>query len=85
MNEPFVDLTHYLALTDCEHPDEQDQALRSETARALSRLRLPGIDTDGCLEEWGPEYHGSELGHRHLSHLYGVYPGTRLTARTHPD
>ena len=53
--------------------------VKSETAdeaeAALKRLRPLGIDSKGRLMEWNGEFDETEPGHRHLSHLYGVYPG----------
>ena len=40
------------------------------------RTRLPKLSTDsqGRLNEWDKEREEVEPGHRHLSHLYGLYP-----------
>jgi len=48
------------------------------------RTKLPGfrIGTDGRLLEWDRELTESELGHRHLSHLYGVFPSELFTPET---
>ncbi|MCL2352873.1 MAG: glycoside hydrolase family 95 protein [Firmicutes bacterium] len=52
------------------------------------RSRLPdfGIGRDGRLLEWNEEKTEApdELGHRHLSHLYGVYPSDLFTAEARP-
>lgn len=37
------------------------------------------IGTDGRLLEWNEEFEESEPGHRHLSHLYGLYPSDIFT------
>jgi alpha-L-fucosidase 2 len=42
---------------------------------ALPRLAGPKIGADGRLLEWADEREESEPHHRHVSHLYGVYPG----------
>lgn len=36
------------------------------------------VGKDGTLQEWCEDFAQNDLGHRHLSHLLGVYPGTRL-------
>ena len=50
------------------------------------RERLPEfkIGEDGRLLEWNEEKteRENELGHRHLSHLYGVYPSALFTSET---
>lgn len=33
------------------------------------------IGSDGRLMEWTEEFEEPEPGHRHISHIYGVYPG----------
>ncbi|MBS1669293.1 MAG: glycoside hydrolase family 95 protein [Bacteroidetes bacterium] len=38
-------------------------------------LLQPGIAEDGRLMEWAKPFKEVEPGHRHLSHLYAVYPG----------
>ena len=37
------------------------------------------IGRDGRLLEWDKEYEESEVQHRHLSHLFGLYPGNDFT------
>ncbi len=33
----------------------------------------------GTIQEWIEDYEEVEPGHRHISHLFGLYPGTRIT------
>lgn len=60
----------------------------TEAAERLSnrvrRLARPGIDGDGLLTEWVHSFPPAEPGHRHLSHLYGVFPGDRVTINRDP-
>jgi len=42
---------------------------------AMPRLAKPKIGADGRLLEWAAEREEAEPHHRHVSHLYGVYPG----------
>ncbi|MEU6858046.1 glycoside hydrolase N-terminal domain-containing protein [Glycomyces sp. NPDC046736] len=42
---------------------------------ALPRLAGPRIGADGRVLEWAAEREEAEPHHRHVSHLYGVYPG----------
>lgn len=39
----------------------------------------------GRLMEWYKDFEDAEPGHRHLSHLVGVYPGTHITKEKSPD
>ncbi|WP_294437655.1 glycoside hydrolase family 95 protein [uncultured Victivallis sp.] len=46
---------------------------------ALPRLKKPAIGAAGELLEYGEDFEEFEPRHRHLSHLYGVYPGNEFT------
>jgi alpha-L-fucosidase 2 len=59
--------------------------LAARCRAALADLRLPGRDAAGRLAEWAGDLAPTELDHRHLSHLYGVFPGDRLTATAEPE
>ena len=56
---------------------EVDQALIAEWEDSLSRLYPFRIGSEGQLQEWFRDFAESEPGHRHVSHLYGLYPGNR--------
>jgi alpha-L-fucosidase 2 len=51
------------------------------------RKRLPNyqIGSNGQLQEWSVDFPESEPDQRHMSHLYGVYPGTQITAQAMPE
>ena len=40
------------------------------------------INSYGGIQEWIADYREEEPGHRHMSHLFGLYPGTTLTGDT---
>ena len=48
-------------------------------------LREPSVAADGRLQEWWEEFAEPEPGHRHLSHLFAVYPGDEVTPRSTPE
>ncbi len=50
-----------------------------------SRLATTKIGADGRILEWGTELEEYELGHRHISHLYGIYPSDILTEQKYID
>jgi alpha-L-fucosidase 2 len=56
-----------------------------EVERALTRLRLPQIGSDGRLMEWSEEFAEAEPGHRHVSHLFALHPGNQITLRGTPE
>ncbi len=51
----------------------------------MDDLALPAIGSQGQLLEWSREYPEREPHHRHLSHLYGVYPGSSIRLETDPE
>ena len=51
----------------------------------LSHLKKPELNSDGSLMEWNREVEEVEPGHRHISHLYGLYPGHTITVEKTPE
>lgn len=45
----------------------------------LVHIKKPGLNSDGSLMEWNEEVPEVEPGHRHISHLYGLFPGHTFT------
>lgn len=39
----------------------------------------------GQLLEWMEDYEEPEPGHRHISHLYGLYPGNSISKECTPN
>lgn len=55
-------------------------------AAKLPQLAPPGrISQDGSLMEWLEDYKQTEVTHRHVSHLYGLYPASLITPESTPD
>jgi len=59
----------------------------SAVRSALSRLPPMVISSKtSAVQEWGSnDFEETELGHRHISHLYALYPGHTLTASSDPE
>ena len=51
----------------------------------LAHLKKPSLNSDGSLMEWNREVKEVEPGHRHISHLYGLYPGHSITVEKNPE
>lgn len=51
---------------------------------ALKRVPPPPIGADGRLMEWHKPFEEVWKGHRHKSHLYGLYPGRQITVAGTP-
>ena len=55
-----------------------------EVAAALPRLPAMRVGRHGQLQEWLEDYDEWEPGHRHLSHLFAVFPGDGITEASDP-
>ncbi|CAH1222117.1 hypothetical protein PAECIP111892_05107 [Paenibacillus auburnensis] len=64
---------------------EKDNEFQLQLEEVLSRLMPLQISEDGRLQEWIEDFKESEPGHRHVSHLYGLYPGDLINERDTPE
>ncbi len=62
-----------------------DAALCGEVAAALPRLAPSQIGRRGELQEWLQDWGDLEAKHRHISHLYGVFPSRQITPEATPE
>jgi len=62
-----------------------DAGFRERLARALALLPPLLVGKQGQLQEWLEDYAEAQPDHRHLSHLYSLYPGDRITPRGTPE
>ena len=61
----------------------EELAFKRELEQAMAKLQPYQISqTDGRLLEWPEEFKEQHSGHRHLSHLYALYPGDTINAST---
>ena len=56
-----------------------ENALYLAVCKQLQKLYGYHISKDGSICEWDSEYEEAEITHRHLSHLYGLFPGNEIT------
>jgi alpha-L-fucosidase 2 len=64
-----------------------DQELVEKIATARARLAPLQIGAEGQLQEWLKDWDmgpGVDLHHRHVSHLYGLYPSAQIDLRRTP-
>jgi alpha-L-fucosidase 2 len=64
---------------------ETDAELRSELDKAAKRLPPLQIGKRGQLQEWIEDYAETEPQHRHVSHLYSLYPGHDISLKSTPE
>ena len=62
----------------------RDDDLVQRVREARGQLLGPQVGPDGRLMEWAQEFKDSEPGHRHLSHLFALYPGRQITPHGTP-
>lgn len=63
---------------------ETDTLFRETLVAKRSRLMPTTIGKDGRILEWLQEYEEVEPHHRHVSHLYGLYPGNEISLEHTP-
>ena len=66
---------------------DQDAALLEQIAAARARLAPDRIGAQGQLQEWLEDWDASakDPHHRHVSHLYAVYPSSQVNLRDTPE
>ena len=78
-----VEIAHEL-LTACIRAAKilgQDAAFQKQLAATLKQLPPLRIGKRyNTIQEWIEDYEETEPGHRHVSHLFGLFPGTMITA-----
>ncbi|ATC64467.1 hypothetical protein CMV30_11155 [Nibricoccus aquaticus] len=62
-----------------------DPELQKELAEKTARLIPTRIAKDGRVMEWIEEYAEADPQHRHISHLWGLYPGDEISATRTPE
>ncbi|KAI4971219.1 hypothetical protein ZWY2020_002133 [Hordeum vulgare] len=64
---------------------KSDTPLVQKIKEALPRLPQNTIAKDQTLVEWAQDFKDPEPSHRHLSHLFGLYPGHTITMQGNPE
>lgn len=62
-----------------------DEELRTQAQSAAKRLPPFKVGKTGALQEWNEDYDETEPGHRHISHLFALYPDEQITLRGTPE
>lgn len=63
-----------------------DTELQKSLQHKLSLLPPAGrVSKDGRIMEWIEDYKETDQQHRHISHLYGLYPASLITVDATPD
>jgi alpha-L-fucosidase 2 len=62
-----------------------DNEFRARVAAARDRLPPLAIGKYGQIQEWLEDYGEQEPGHRHISQLFALMPGSQITPRRTPE
>ena len=63
----------------------EDKELTDTIKSQLNLLYPYQIGKYGQLQEWASDYQEADPKHRHLSHLYGIYPGNQIHMKKTPE
>jgi alpha-L-fucosidase 2 len=63
----------------------EDAAFLKQVEDARGKLPPFAIGKLGQLQEWQRDYDEAEPGHRHISHLWALFPGTQISLEHTPD
>ena len=76
---------HFLIIVS-KHQESLSQIMNLPPDLSEVKKRLPPvrINSKGVIQEWINDYDEPEPGHRHMSHLLGLYPLSQFTPET-PD
>ena len=59
-----------------------DPEMKKEAEKVLLKMPPIKIGKHGNIQEWMQDYDEVEIGHRHISHLFALYPGWEITPDT---
>ena len=76
-------LTQYLRMS--EIVGQEDEDFREITEDLLGKLPPIRIGRHGQIMEWAEDYEEAEPGHRHISHLYALYPSEQISVYNTPE
>ena len=63
----------------------EDPKFLEQVKDSLGKLPPFEIGHHGQLQEWQRDYDEPEPGHRHISHLWALFPGTQITLERTPE
>ncbi|CBI22509.3 unnamed protein product, partial [Vitis vinifera] len=64
---------------------KNEDELVQKVRQAQPKLPPTKIARDGSIMEWAQDFEDPEVHHRHVSHLFGLYPGHTITVEKTPD
>lgn len=64
---------------------KQDPAFSNQLKQALVQMHPYQVGKNGNLQEWYYDWADNDPKHRHVSHLFGLYPGASITMNKQPE
>lgn len=64
---------------------DEEPEFREKLTSALAKLPPFKVGKLGQLQEWQQDYDDSDPGHRHISHLWALFPGTLINLQHTPE
>lgn len=62
----------------------EDEVFQSEIKKTLEKLYPYQVGNKGNLQEWYYDWDDADPAHRHVSHLFGLYPGKNISMLATP-
>lgn len=62
-----------------------DEVFSKKIGEIIEKLPKPAIGKYGQIQEWSEDYDELSPGHRHISHLFALYPSNQITMRNTPN
>jgi alpha-L-fucosidase 2 len=62
-----------------------DEDFRKLLIEKRSKLLAPQVGKKGNLQEWSQDWEDAEPQHRHISHLFGLFPGSEISPSKTPE
>ncbi|KAI3774684.1 hypothetical protein L1987_49244 [Smallanthus sonchifolius] len=64
---------------------KSEDDLIKKVVESQSKLYPTKIATDGSIMEWAQDFVDPDVRHRHISHLFGLFPGHTITLENTPE
>lgn len=63
---------------------DTDKDFAEELKKLLEKIPQPKTGKYGQIQEWAEDYDEVEVGHRHVSQLFGLFPGNLISVKSTP-
>ncbi len=70
---------------DILYKDKKDSEFTDKLMETLKRIAPIKIGKYGQIMEWNEDYEETDPGHRHISHLFALYPGRQISVDKTPE